>query len=332
MQGDQARERLWGLQSGVLRPIDELHHLHQKLDVDDTAGPTFEIRGRSAVLHAVPHAADAFDRGTIPEMTVGRPLQDRFHPLSRRCRSHHHAGLRQRLPLPDRGWPTFGKILREGLQRDCSRATLAAGPEPRIDLIEPAIRAKSRRGLHHLLSQRAKEMGVAGGFRSAACSPCGNRDPIVIVKKDQIDIAVVVHLPTTKLAHRQDDTAGPLLSAGGCRFSQSLNELRLLVLHDPGEDRFRHAAERMGGGCHVLLPEDIAYAHAELLRGLEGMQDRLRIDRSLTPVAEHRSEFHTGRQTPHQQTIKQFIDHARVADEEPGEIRTRGTQPHIEIE
>ena len=52
--------------AGLSWPYLELQHLHQELDIDQSAGPAFEIAVRGAGFQPVPHSTDRVDVAGLP--------------------------------------------------------------------------------------------------------------------------------------------------------------------------------------------------------------------------------------------------------------------------
>ena len=180
--------------------------------------------------------------------------------------------------------------------------------------------------LHRPLRQLREEVGVGGALDTPPRAAAVEGDAVVVVEKDEVHVAGVVHLAAAELAHRQHDGPGPHahgLPLPRHRLAEPLDQPLLLTGHHDPQDRFRDGRDRGGRLCHILPTEDVAHPHPQLLRGLEGMDDRFELDRPLAEFREGGVELGRPGQPWHHEAVEQFVDHARIAHQQFGEERAR---------
>ncbi len=136
--------------------------------------PRFRFRSRGGLLHADPHAADFFGTGRLPGVADDHAADD-VHGALAGPRASRRSGraLHERLAFPQLA-RALGEVALEFVQRHGQRAALAGGPQPRIEFVQPAVRAHVGGDLDDPLAQLAEEMLVASWRRSrrprCACS------------------------------------------------------------------------------------------------------------------------------------------------------------------
>ena len=162
--------------------VFELQHLHEELDVDESAGAAFQVR-RLAVSSSrwricefhrhIRAARDGCTRNRRP--IASQRLLARGEPYTTRalqsaCRSQ--------------SWPrAFFEIAAKLGQRRGQRAALAGRPQPRIDFVQPAVRAELAADLDDPLAQLAEEMLVGGRVAAARAARRGTVAPSASYRK-----------------------------------------------------------------------------------------------------------------------------------------------------
>ncbi len=128
-------------------------------------------------------------------------------------------------------------------------------------------------------AQLAEEVLVGSGLDAGEAR--GHGVPVGLVEEDDVQVAVVVHLLAAELAQRQDHHLAGLARAGAFAdrrlaelAGQSLSYSLAAIC-----SRQTSAMSRQGRGrgLHVLLAQEVAHAHAELLVVLEAVQDRVEV-------------------------------------------------------
>ena len=242
LQSVKARERLGGADRGLAAAVYELQHLHDELDVDHPAGTTLEIGRPGALLHAVPHPANLGDLGGGPFAFVGCGMHDPLGPGGRRRTADHDPRLHECLPLPDGGRTILGEVAGEVVERHRRRSAAAAGAKPGIHFIEPAVGAEGVEHLHRPLRKLREEVGIGRALDAPSRATTVEGDAVVIVEKDEVHVAGVVHLAAAELAHRQHHrprSHTDCLPLPRHRLAQPLHEPLLLANHHHPQDRFR---------------------------------------------------------------------------------------------
>ena len=171
-------------------------------------------------------------------------------------------------------------------------------------------------------------MGVA---RAAPLPAAGDRRAVVVVEEDHVHVAGVVHLAAAELPHREHDRPRRLARRGRGP-AEPLAEPGRLERHHLLHERLGDAGQRGRRGVGVLPAEDVAHAHPQLLRRLEGLEDRLGVHRPAAELGEARLERLGRRQRLDHETVEQLVDHARIGDEQIREERARGAEPHRQVE
>src|SRR5207244_3013915 len=107
----------------------------------------------------------------------------------------------QRLPLPElrASLLVIAAKLRE---RNDEAARLAGRPQTHVHLVQPPARPEEARHLDDPLAQFGEEVKVVRELELVEPARPGRRagSTISFVDQDQIQVAVVVHLPTAELA------------------------------------------------------------------------------------------------------------------------------------
>ncbi len=184
-------------------------------------------------------------------------------------------------------------------------------------------------------TQFAEKVPVGGGFGRAAGGAALLRGTLVFVQKHQVQVALVVQLASPKLAHPQDDQFADLPGAGTTvdhRFPQPIDQLAVLLPSDLTEAGFGDVGQRGGRGFDRLFSQNIPHANAQVLRVAETVQDGFRVFGRSTEVAERSFQFFESRQLAQHQAVHQFVDHPRVADEDPGEVGAGRTQLDVQLQ
>ncbi|MCE2727310.1 MAG: hypothetical protein LW698_11110 [Planctomycetaceae bacterium] len=144
----------------------------------------------------------------------------------------------------------------------------------------------------------------------------------MVVEKDHVHVAGVVHFTAAELAHREHDGGGRP-AAGVGRHAETVHELPFLAMHDHAHQSRGEPCER--GGCRLgILPtENVPHAHPQLLRRLERVEGGVHVHGAAAQFLEARLEGFRRRQPLEQQAVEQFVDHPRVAHQQPRQKRTR---------
>ena len=322
LQPVKARERLGRADRGLAAAVHELQHLHDELDVDHPAGTTLEVGRPGALLHAVPHPADLGNLGGGPFAFVGCGMHEPLGPGGRRRTAHYDPRLHEGLPLPDGGRTILGEVAGDVVERHRRRSAAAAGAEPGIHFIEPAVGAEGVEHLHRPLRKLREEVGVGRALDAPSRATTVEGDTVVVVEKDEVHVTGVVHLAAAELAHRQHHRLGShtdCLPLPRHRLAEPLHEPLLLADHHHPQDRFWDGRERGGRLGHVLPAENVAHPNPQLLRGLEGLDDRLELNRPLAEFGERGIENGRRWQPWHHEAVEQFVDHAGIAHQQFGE-------------
>src|SRR5689334_8822929 len=85
----------------MLPAVLELEHLHDELDIDQPAGPTFEIAARRLLFHAGAHLPDGLGIVSAPGAIECGLANHAACQLGRGFGSVHDSGLAECLPLPE---------------------------------------------------------------------------------------------------------------------------------------------------------------------------------------------------------------------------------------
>ena len=180
--------------------------------------------------------------------------------------------------------------------------------------------------LHRPLRKLREEVGIGRALDAPSRATTVEGDAVVIVEKDEVHVAGVVHLAAAELAHRQHHrprSHADCLPLPRHRLAQPLHEPLLLADHHHPQDRFGDGGERGGRLGHVLPAEDVAHPNPQLLRGLECLDDRLELNRPLAEFGERGVENGRRWQPRHHEAVEQFVDHAGVAHQQFGKERAR---------
>ena len=157
----------------------------------------------------------------------------------------------------------------------------------------------------------------------------------MVVEEDHVHVACVVHLTAAELAHREHHRPGPHADAlphAHHRLAEPVDEPLLLVGDHRPQDRLRDRGERRRRLHDVELAEHVADTHAELLRGLEGVDDRADLDGAAAEAGDFGVELLRSRRPLHEQAVEQLVDHPGIAHEQAGEERARRAELHGEVE
>ena len=243
LQPVKSGERLGRADRGLAAAVHELQHLRDEFDIDHPAGTTLEVGRPGALLHAVPHLADLGHLGGGPFAFVGGGMHDSLGPGGRRRTADHDPRLHECLTLPDGGRTILGEVAGEVVERHRRRSAAAAGAQPRIHFIEPAVGAEGIEHLHRPLRKLREKVGVGRALDAPSRATTVKGDAVVIVKKDEVYVAGVVHLAAAELAHRQHHRPGShtdRLPLPRHRLAQPLHEPILLADHHHPQDRLRN--------------------------------------------------------------------------------------------
>jgi hypothetical protein len=173
-------------------------------------------------------------------------------------------------------------------------------------------------------------VAIGGRFDRPAAAAGGERRSFLVVEKDDIEIAGIVHLPAAELAHREHHRPGQ--TPAHHRLTESLHEHRLLGVDDPPQDDLGDRGQRRSGRIDVEQAEHVANPDPQLLGGLEGMEHRCDVGRIPTDLLERRLEGLESRQSLDDEAVEQLVDHARIRHQQAGEKLARGADPHRQVE
>ena len=151
-----------------------------------------------------------------------------------------------------------------------------------------------------------------------------HRFTVVVVEKDDVEIAAVVELPATELPHRQHERPGRL--AASHRPAEPLHEPCLFMGHHRPQDGLGDRCQSRRGGFGVEATEHLTDPDTELFGNLEGIDDRTDVDRAVAQFGELLVERLGGRQPLDDEAVEELVDHAGIADEDPGQERARGAE------
>ena len=180
--------------------------------------------------------------------------------------------------------------------------------------------------LHRPLRKLREEVGIGRALDAPSRATTVEGDTVVVVEKDEVHVAGIVHLAAAELAHRQHHRPGshtdrfPLPRR---RLAEPLHEPLLLADHHHPQNRLWNGRERGGRLGHVLPAEDVADPDPQLLRGFEGLDDRLELNRPLAEFGERGVENGRRWQPRHHEAVEQFVDHAGIAYQQFGEEGAR---------
>ena len=125
-------------------------------------------------------------------------------------------------------------------------------------------------------------MEIIRQFIAVEAGGAGRRagSAITFIHQDQIQVAVVTHLPAAQLAERQQGITARLLFA--CTFFQvrdtkTLDHCWFLQEGNLHQERLGQVAKGDGGCLDGILAQDVADADAEQLLVLEAVENRIRI-------------------------------------------------------
>ena len=111
----------------------------------------------------------------------------------------------------------------------------------------------------------------------------------MVIEENHVEIAGVVHLAATELAHGEHDRAGgPTIGRLGP--PEPLSQRFYLDRHDLLHERLGDAGERGRRGLGILPAQHVANTHPELLRRFESLQHWLDVYRPATEFGETRLE------------------------------------------
>ena len=217
-------------------------------------GPRFRSPGAGRFFQPLPHLADRL--GVLRRASDGRrPPWPRppSRALATARRAVDHPRLAQRLPLPKLP-VALGEVAGELVERRGQRAALAGGPQPGVDLVQPAVAGSSWLAVLMIRwPSSLKKCWLVVRARAAAAG-VGHGLAVGLVEEDDVQVAVVVHLAAAELAQRQDDHLAGLAGARPLA-DRRLAELgrQPLVLRvrrsAPGRLRRCRTARRSWPGC-----------------------------------------------------------------------------------
>src|ERR1700735_1816265 len=118
--------------------VAERHHLHEELDVHQTAVALLDVEPRLILgadlhLHSMAHRGYLADLGHCQSAAVHEFLARRFHFAPKFAVSRYHTRAHQRLPLPYSG--TLSMILTKAGQRRDQRARIARRTQAQVELV-----------------------------------------------------------------------------------------------------------------------------------------------------------------------------------------------------
>ena len=188
--------------------------------------------------------------------------------------------------------------------------------------------------LHRALREFAEEVGVCCACKGTPQATRRHRKTLVVVEKDNVYVAGIIHLPPTKLSHCQHDRPGPNAAAcarAGLRCAQSLHQPHLFACHHNAKNRLCDGGERRTCCGRSLSVEEIVHSDAQLLRRFESRYDRANIGCPVAEFCEICSECWRTWQPRHQQAIEQFVDHPRITREQACQKWTRRADLYSQI-
>src|SRR5262249_51049865 len=150
--------------------------------------------------------------------------------------------------------------LELGQWRD-QAARLPRRPQAHVYLIKTAVGAQEAGSLDDALREVSEILEVLCGFEAVKAAGTWRRHgpAVALVDHDQVQVAVVAHLPAAEFPQAQDHEARRLASAGPGRqagHAKALPDWLKLKLSDLRQDHLGQVAQSRGGLRQRILAED----------------------------------------------------------------------------